>query len=87
MVFSFVILAFPTAPGPDADGMNYMIVVIGGWIVLCLMYYYLPVYGGACFFDGPQVTVEDDARPRSDMVKGRVEVRDKDEKAGSPLHQ
>ena len=58
MAFSVVILAFPTAPAPDAQGMNYMIVVIGGWIVLCLVYYHVPVYGGACWFDGPQVTVE-----------------------------
>ncbi|KAI0746628.1 APC amino acid permease [Daedaleopsis nitida] len=62
MVFSVVILAFPTAPAPDAQGMNYMIVVIGGWIILCLVYYHIPVYGGACWYHGPQVTVESDAR-------------------------
>lgn len=61
MAFSVVILAFPTAPGPTADGMNYMIVVFGGWIALCLVYYHLPVYGGACWFNGPQVTLEDAA--------------------------
>ncbi|KAI0674185.1 APC amino acid permease [Trametes maxima] len=59
MVFSVIILAFPTAPGPDAEGMNYMIVVFGGWIVLCLIYYYLPVYGGAYWFNGPLMTLED----------------------------
>lgn len=46
MVFSVVMLAFPTAPGPTANEMNYMIVVFGGWIALCLAYYYFPVYGG-----------------------------------------
>ncbi len=61
MAFSVVILAFPTAPGPTADGMNYMIVVFGGWIALCLVYYHLPVYGGACWFNGPQITLEDAA--------------------------
>ncbi|KAI0646185.1 APC amino acid permease [Trametes meyenii] len=57
MVFSIIILAFPTAPGPTAGGMNYMIVVFVGWITLCLVYYYLPVYGGACWFNGPQNTL------------------------------
>ncbi|KAL7284284.1 hypothetical protein ACG7TL_001567 [Trametes sanguinea] len=58
MVFSVVILAFPTSPGPTADGMNYMVVVYAGWIILCLIYYYFPVYGGACWFKGPRVTLE-----------------------------
>ena len=58
MAFSVVILAFPTAPAPNAQGMNYMVVVIGGWIILCLVYYHIPVYGGACWFNGPQVTIE-----------------------------
>ncbi|KAI0360810.1 APC amino acid permease [Trametes cingulata] len=59
MIFSILILAFPTAPGPTADGMNYMIVVFGGWIILCLIYYHIPVYGGACWFNGPQMTLEE----------------------------
>ncbi|KAI0324638.1 APC amino acid permease [Cubamyces sp. BRFM 1775] len=62
MVFSFVILAFPTAPGPDANGMNYMIVVFGAWIVLCLVYFYFPVYGGVHWFNGPQITLEEAQR-------------------------
>lgn len=57
MVFSAVMLAFPTAPGPTAEEMNYMIVVFGGWIVLCLVYYYFPVYGGVHWFRGPQTTL------------------------------
>lgn len=57
MVFSVVMLAFPTAPGPTADEMNYMIVVFGGWITLCLVYFYLPVCGGVHWFNGPQTTL------------------------------
>ncbi|KAI0777533.1 APC amino acid permease [Trametes elegans] len=60
MVFSVIILAFPTSPGPTADGMNYMVVVYGGWIILCLIYYHIPVYGGACWFNGPQMTLDGD---------------------------
>ncbi|KAI0777534.1 APC amino acid permease [Trametes elegans] len=62
MVFSVIILAFPTAPGPTADGMNYMIAVYGGWIILCLVYFYFPVYGGVHWFNGPQNTLEGRAR-------------------------
>ena len=71
MVFSVTILAFPAAPGPDAQGMNYMIVVWGGWLALCLAYYALPRYGGACWFNGPQVTIEEANR------KGLPDVEDK----------
>ena len=81
MAFSVVILAFPTAPAPDAQGMNYMIVVIGGWIVLCLVYYHVPVYGGACWFDGPQVTVEHAAWRGGDERDSNVSAR-KGEKTG-----
>lgn len=65
MVFSIVMLAFPTAPGPTADEMNYMIVVFGGWITLCLVYYYSPVYGGVHWFRGPQTTLGRAGRCRS----------------------
>lgn len=59
MAFAVTILAFPAAPGPNAQGMNYMIVVWGGWLALCLAYYALPRYGGACWFEGPRVTLEE----------------------------
>ncbi|KAH9896736.1 APC amino acid permease [Cubamyces lactineus] len=59
MMFSLVILAFPARPGPSAESMNYMVVVYLGWLALCLVYYYFPVYGGARWFHGPQRTLED----------------------------
>ncbi|KAI0324641.1 APC amino acid permease [Cubamyces sp. BRFM 1775] len=61
MAFSMAILAFPAKPGPSAESMNYMVVVYCGWIGLCLLYYYFPVYGGARWFHGPQKTLEEDA--------------------------
>ncbi|OBZ78505.1 GABA-specific permease [Grifola frondosa] len=60
MMFSIIIVAFPTSPMPSAPEMNYMIVVLGGWIVLCLAYYYFPVYGGACWFNGPLANIGED---------------------------
>ena len=57
MLFSITILAFPALPRPDANGMNYMIVVWGGWLALCLVYYAVPRVGGACWFEGPRITL------------------------------
>ncbi|GBE87720.1 APC amino acid permease [Sparassis latifolia] len=53
MVFSLVILVFPSSPGPNATDMNYTIAVLGGWFALCLGYYFLPKYGGMYWFQGP----------------------------------
>ncbi|CCM01799.1 uncharacterized protein FIBRA_03866 [Fibroporia radiculosa] len=57
MIFSIVILVFPPSPGPNAPDMNYTIVVLGGWILLCLAYYYFPVYGGVYWFRGPVANI------------------------------
>ncbi|PCH37296.1 hypothetical protein WOLCODRAFT_92321 [Wolfiporia cocos MD-104 SS10] len=52
MAFSIITLVFPTSPRPTPADMNYTMVVLCGWIVLCLIYYYLPVYGGVHWFCG-----------------------------------
>ena len=83
MVFSITILAFPAFPGPDANGMNYMIVVWGGWLILCLTYYAIPRYGGACWFEGPRVTLDNPAMLTAekeidgDKAEGRWDVNTK----------
>lgn len=76
MVFSVVMLAFPTAPGPTANEMNYMIVVFGGWIALCLVYYYFPVYGGVQWFNGPQTTLGHAGRAPSEETTGSANAMD-----------
>jgi len=58
MAFSVIILVFPTTPAPVGATMNYTIVVLGGWLLLCLAYYYLPVYGGVHWFKGPVANIE-----------------------------
>ena len=58
MVFSIVILVFPSSPGPTGAEMNYTIVVLGAWIALCLVYYYFPVYGGVHWFRGPIANID-----------------------------
>ncbi|EMD30987.1 hypothetical protein CERSUDRAFT_120199 [Gelatoporia subvermispora B] len=65
MSLAVVIFAFPTTPGPTGSDMNYMVVVFGGWIALCLGYYYCPVYGGFYWFTGPRSNIETDVMESS----------------------
>jgi hypothetical protein len=37
--------------------MNYTIVVMGGVLLLSLVWYYLPVVGGVHWFNGPRATI------------------------------
>jgi len=72
MIFSIVILVFPTSPDPTAPVMNYTIVVLGGWILLCLIYYFFPVYGGIHWFRGPVANIVDVASVQSKAEAGSV---------------
>ena len=49
---------FPTTPGPTGATMNYTVVVGGGWILLCVAYYYFPKYGGIHWFTGPVANIQ-----------------------------
>ncbi len=59
MGFIFILLVFPSYPSPNAQEMNYAIVVIGAVFVFCVVYYYLPGIGGKTFFTGPIRTVDE----------------------------
>ena len=58
MVFIVVLLFFPSYQQPDAEQMNYAIVVVGVVVIFCLAYYFFPLYGGKTFFHGPVRTIE-----------------------------
>ncbi|OCH88957.1 amino acid transporter [Obba rivulosa] len=58
MTFMGIVFLFPTSPQTDIADMNYTIVVLGGVLVLSLIWYYFPVYGGVHWFTGPIPTVE-----------------------------
>ena len=75
----FIVFLFPTDPAPAAADMNYTIVVLGGVMVLSIIYYYFPVYGGVHWFKGPIRTVED--QEGLDNVSQRDSVADSEEKA------
>ncbi|KAJ7038980.1 APC amino acid permease [Mycena alexandri] len=58
MWFMTIVLLFPSFPDPDAQTMNYSVVVLFGVLFLALAYYYLPYYGGRHWFKGPVSTID-----------------------------
>jgi len=58
MVFIIIVFCFPAAPDPNGQTMNYMAVVLGGWLLLSLAFYYMPVVGGVHWFQGPIANVK-----------------------------
>jgi hypothetical protein len=61
MVFIIVVFLFPSTPAPvlTAETMNYTVVVLCGWFLLSLVWYYLPGVGGVHWFNGPVPNVDD----------------------------
>jgi len=76
MVFTTIVFFFPVAPKTNATSMNYTVVVLGGWIILSLVGYYFPVYGGYRWFTGPRTTLD------KEDLEG-VRGREKESGAGS----
>ncbi|KAF7916801.1 uncharacterized protein EAE98_010523 [Botrytis deweyae] len=71
MTFIFVLLLFPSYEDPNADEMNYAVVVLGFVLVFCTAYYWCPKYGGKTFFKGPVRTIDEVLEERGD-VRERV---------------
>lgn len=58
MAFMVIVFLFPATPEVGAGDMNYTVVVLGGVLILSLVYYYFPKYGGRNWFTGPVSTVD-----------------------------
>jgi len=58
MVFMTIVFLFPTTPQTSVQEMNYTVVVLGGVLLLSLVWYYFPVYGGVHWFTGPVANVD-----------------------------
>jgi len=58
MVFTSLVLFFPTTKRTSAQDMNYTVVVLGGVLMFSLVWYYFPVYGGVHWFKGPVPNVD-----------------------------
>ena len=57
MMSMSIVFFFPTTKHVNAQGMNYTSVVLGGVLIVSLLWFYLPVYGGVHWFTGPVRTV------------------------------
>jgi hypothetical protein len=57
MAFMGVVFLFPSVPGADSTDMNYAAPVLGGVLLLSLIWYYLPRFGGVHWFTGPVATI------------------------------
>lgn len=75
MAFSIVILMFPTTSTVESQDMNYTALVLGGWLLLCVAYYYFPKYGGVYWFKGPVANIGEVLRSEasSESVDGLPE--------------
>lgn len=69
MSFMFVVFMFPATPETTVEDMNYTIVVEGGILVLSLVYFYFPKYGGVYWFKGPVPTIADASDESSSLEK------------------
>ena len=57
MTFTSIVFFFPTTRQTNASDLNYAVVILGGWFILSIAWYYFPVYGGVHWFEGPRPTV------------------------------
>jgi len=53
-----IVFLFPATPGVEVEDTNYTVVVLGGVLILSLVYYYFPKYGGKNWFTGPVPTID-----------------------------
>ena len=60
MAFIDIVFFFPTMPQTSSPDMNYTVVVLGGVLVLSVVWYYFPVYGAVHWFTGPVPNVDKD---------------------------
>ncbi len=90
-----IVLLFPASPNPETEDMNYASVVLFGTLILSLVWYWFPVYGGVHWFEGPVPTVakgkyrsgDGDGSDRSGSTEEVVvEYLGKDSKEGSKDH-
>lgn len=78
-----IVFMFPTIVDPSVKDMNYTVVVFGGTMILSIMWYYFPKYGGVHWFTGPVSTIDIDVPAVTDNSSGRTSEELKGEKHGN----
>jgi amino acid transporter len=76
MMFMGIVFLFPPLPQTDVASMNYTVVVLGGTMLLSILWYYFPKYGGVHWFTGPVRTLDspDSQSKASDSKQGKVNI-------------
>jgi hypothetical protein len=78
MLFLGIVFLFPGSPTTDATEMNYSIVVVGGIMILSILWYYFPKYGGVHWFKGPISNIDTAAKHSNGSVtRSNEEIDDK----------
>lgn len=67
MAVMSIVFFFPATPTTDTPNMNYTVVLLIGVLVLSLMWYYFPVYGGVHWFTGPVRNIGTDDERAEDV--------------------
>ena len=76
MIFMSIVLLFPATPQASPNSMNYSVVVFGGVIILSIIYYYFPKYGGVYWFKGPVSTIEERNNSNEELYSSNEKVED-----------
>lgn len=78
MIFMGIVFLFPATPQTSVQEMNYTVAVFGGVMVLSLVWYYFPKYGGVYWFTGPIANVG----AQSPSLDGTIDLDKDSEKGG-----
>ncbi|RDX41178.1 APC amino acid permease [Lentinus brumalis] len=87
MAFMGIVFLFPTSPGPAVADMNYTVVVLGGVLLLSVVWYYFPKYGGVHWFTGPISTIDQRTAPASARPSESTEAESMEKKIDTAVIQ
>jgi len=87
MAFIIIVFCFPAAPAPNGQTMNYMAVVLGGWLLLSLAFYYIPIVGGVHWFQGPIANIKGANQLEDPGQRGESEDVEKWQESGGGLDE
>ena len=75
MIFMGIVFLFPAEPSITPGDMNYTVVVLFGVLLLSVIWYYLPRYGGVYWFEGPVQTLTPEDMELSDKNSSSPSIR------------
>jgi len=67
MIFMSIVFMFPSSPSTTAQDMNYTVVVLGGILLLPVVWFYFPKKGGVYWFTGPVPNVGSESSSKNEV--------------------